>query len=258
MSTLHPAIFLGHGSPMNALDDNTYTRAWNHLGETLPRPKAILVISAHWFIPATQVTAMDQPQTIHDFYGFPKALFDMQYPAPGAPDLAKRIQTLINDTSVELNQDWGLDHGAWGVLCHVYPKADIPVIQLSIDSTKPPAWHYALAKQLAPLREEGVLILGTGNVVHNLRAFTRDPGTPPFPWAQQFDESIRTAITEGDHNTLIEYQQLGDAAKLSVADIDHYLPLLYIMALQQDGEKVSFPTQGIDGGAISMTSVQVG
>jgi 4,5-DOPA dioxygenase extradiol len=256
---LQPAFFLGHGSPMNVLADNTYTRAWQQIGASMPKPRAILSISAHWYLPATQVTAMQQPETIHDFYGFPQALFDYQYPTPGDPALAQHVIEMITEVPVEPDYDWGLDHGTWGVLCHVFPEADIPVLQLSIDGTKPAAFHYALGKQLAPLREEGIMILGSGNIVHNLGRFIRgDANTPPYDWAQRFDQAIRHAIEQGDHDTLINFMALGEDAHLSCPTPEHYLPLLYIMALQQPDETVSFPVQGIDGGSVSMLSVQIG
>ena len=259
MKTLQPAYFLGHGTPMNALADNDYTKTWAQIGAATPRPKAILAISAHWYIPATRVTAMDAPKTIHDFYGFPQELFDVEYPAAGDPALAQKITQLLQPVKIELDHEWGLDHGTWGVLCHVFPKADIPVLQLSMDSTQPPAFHYELAKKLAPLREEGVMIVGSGNVVHNLGSFVRGhPGTPPMDWAQRFDQAIRDAIVSGDHDTLINYLALGEDARLACPSPEHYLPLLYIMALQADNEAVRFPVEGIDGGSISMLSVQIG
>lgn len=244
---------------MNALADNDYTRAWARLGASTPAPRAILAISAHWYLPATQVTAMAQPQTIHDFYGFPQALFDFQYPAPGDPVLAQRVLDLLADIPAQRDERWGLDHGTWGVLCHVYPQATIPVIQLSMDSSQPPAFHYAVGKQLAALRADGIMILGSGNIVHNLGRYQRAAaGSPPYDWALRFEQAIRHAIATGDHATLINYQDLGADARLACPTPEHYLPLLYIMALQQAHEPVSVLVDGIDGGSISMLSVRIG
>jgi 4,5-DOPA dioxygenase extradiol len=258
-NTLQPVIFFGHGSPMNALEDNRYTRAWSALGAAAGGPRAILAISAHWYLPGTRVTAMIDPPTIHDFGGFPKALFDMQYPAPGDPDLARRVVQLLAPTPVALDRDWGLDHGVWSVLCHAFPRADVPVIQLSIDATQPAAYHYDLAKRLAPLREEDVLIIGTGNIVHNLRAFLRaGVAVPSQASAMRFDTEIRQALEAGDHDAVIHYECFGEDARWSVPTVEHYLPLLYVIAQQRMDEDISFPVSGIEGGAISMLSVKVG
>ena len=254
-----PAVFFGHGNPLNALEDNVYTRAWREVGARLPRPSAVLAVSAHWYLPGCRVTAMPQPRTIHDFGGFPPALYRVRYPAPGDPALADRVRALLAPTPVGLDHEWGLDHGTWSVLCHVFPEADVPVVQLRIDETEPPSFHYALAKRLAPLREEGVLIVGSGNVVHNLHAYSwgRHP-VEPFDWAVRFEDVVRRCLLAGDHGPLVAYESLGGDARLSVPTPEHYLPLLYVMALARPGEPVTFPVDGMDGGSVSMLSVQVG
>jgi len=254
-----PVIFFGHGNPMNAVSDNAYSRGWAALGAAIPRPEAVLCISAHWYLPATLVTAMPAPRTIHDFGGFPRSLYEVQYPAPGSPDLARRVQTLLAPVNVGLDDLWGLDHGTWSVLCHVFPNADIPVVQLSIDETKPAAYHYELASHLAPLRDEGVLIVGSGNLVHNLHAYAwGQQRAEPYDWAARFEERARRLLLARDHAPLVAYETLGREAMLSVPTPDHYLPLLTIIALQQDGDAVTFPVEGFDGGSISMTAVQIG
>lgn len=254
-----PAIFIGHGNPMNALTVNVYTRSWRSIGEAMPKPKAVLCISAHWYIPALAVTAMEQPRTIHDFGGFPRELFEFQYPASGSPALAERVNGLLGGNVAMDESHWGLDHGTWSVLCHVFPEADVPVVQLSIDETKPASWHYGTAKLLAPLRNEGVLVIGSGNIVHNLHTYAwGDQSGEPFDWALRFDQNARGLMLSGTHAPLIEYETLGKDALLSAPTPDHYLPLLYILALQADGDEVSFPVEGFDGGSISMTTVMVG
>jgi 4,5-DOPA dioxygenase extradiol len=253
-----PALFLGHGSPMNALEHNLHTAAWRELGATLPRPKAILSVSAHWYVGGTAVTAMQQPKTIHDFGGFPQALFDVRYPAPGDPALAARVKQLLSPLDVGLDPSWGLDHGTWSVLTHVYPAADIPVVQLAIDATQPAEFHYRLGSQLGPLRDEGVLILGSGNIVHNLRAINWNADAPGYDWAQRFDAAVRDCLAHNDHAALIGYENFGSDARLSVPTPEHYLPLLYIAGLQQAGEPLRFPTEGLQNGSISMRSVLVG
>ncbi|MDB5070762.1 MAG: dioxygenase [Candidatus Eremiobacteraeota bacterium] len=259
MATRLPAIFFGHGNPMNAISTNEYTQAWSAIGAALPRPRAVLVISAHWYLPGTHVTAMRQPRTIHDFGGFPRELYEVRYPAPGDPPLAQRVRDLLAPADVTLDENWGLDHGTWSVLVHVYPDADVPVVQLAIDETKPPAYHYELAKRLAPLRDEGVLIVGSGNVVHNLHAYAwgRHP-VEPFDWAVRFEQRARNFISAGDHEPLVDYEALGRDALLSVPTPEHYLPLLYVIATQQPGDEVTYPVEGGDGGSISMLSVRVG
>lgn len=254
-----PAIFFGHGNPMNALQQNAYTRGWAAIGAQTPRPKAILAVSAHWYIPGVSVTAMPAPRTIHDFGGFPAELYQVSYPAPGDPALARRIRDLLAPLFVSLDQHWGLDHGTWSVLCHVFPRADIPVVQLSIDETQPPAFHYELGKRLAPLRDEGILVIGSGNLVHNLHTYAwgRHP-VEPFDWAVRFEKKARELLQAGDDAPLIAYENLGRDALLSIPTPEHYLPLLYVIGLRRDGERVGFPVEGVDGGSISMLAVQIG
>jgi 4,5-DOPA dioxygenase extradiol len=259
MSSILPAFFFGHGNPMNALEQNAYTAGWTAIGRALPRPRAILSISAHWFVPQTGVTITTAPRTIHDFGGFPRELYQVKYPAPGDPGLARRVQKMLAPLQVNLDESWGLDHGTWSVLFHVYPQADIPVVQLSIDETQPAVFHYELGRRLAPLRDEGVLIMGSGNLVHNLHAYAwgRHP-VDPFDWAVRFEEQVREMVVAGEHRPLVEYEKLGRDALLSIPTPDHYLPFLYALATRQQGEPVAFPIQGVDGGSISMLTVQVG
>ena len=254
-----PAIFFGHGNPMNAIGQNGYTDAWAEIGRSIPRPKAILCVSAHWYIPAVAVTAMPKPRTIHDFGGFPRELFEVQYPAPGSPELAARVQELMGDGVIADDRHWGLDHGTWSVLIHVFPKADIPVVQLSINEAETAAFHYQTAKRLSALRDEGVLVIGSGNLVHNLHTYAWGRhNVDPFDWALRFEDKARELILADDHEPLIEYESLGRDAMLSAPTPDHYLPLLYILALKRDGEGVSFPVEGFDGGSISMLTVRIG
>jgi 4,5-DOPA dioxygenase extradiol len=258
-TTPTPALFVGHGNPMNALAHNAYTEAWGALGRAIPRPRAILAISAHWYVPGTSVTAMAAPRTIHDFGGFSKELFQVRYPAPGDPALAARVQEVLAPIAVRLDHEWGLDHGTWSVLKHVFPEADIPVVQLSIDETQPAGFHYKLGEGLAPLRDEGVLILGSGNLVHNLHTYAWG-GRPaePFDWALRFEEQARAHMTSGEVGSLVAYETMGKDALLAVPTPEHYLPLLYVLAVRRPGEAVSFPVGGVDGGSISMLSVRVG
>ncbi|MEO8036205.1 MAG: 4,5-DOPA dioxygenase extradiol [Acidobacteriota bacterium] len=253
------AIFFGHGNPMNAIEQNEYTRAWSGIARSMTRPRAIVVISAHWYLPATLVTAMDRPRTIHDFGGFPAELYEVRYPAPGDPGLAARLQALLAPVETGLDHRWGLDHGTWSVLCHLFPEADVPVVQLSIDETQPAGHHYAIGQKLAALREEGVLILGSGNLIHNLHtyAWVRHPAEP-FDWAVRFETLARELMTRGDHTSLIAYESLGRDAMLSVPTPEHYLPLLYVLGARQDDEEVTFPVSGIDGGSVSMLTVRIG
>ncbi len=255
-STIMPALFIGHGSPMNALENNRYTQAWRQLGASMPKPKAILAISAHWYISGTAVTAMAQPKTIHDFGGFPPALFAFQYPAPGSVALAERVKHLLAPLDVKLDQAWGLDHGTWSVLAHVFPEADIPVVQLSIDRSKPNQFHYDLGKQLAVLRDEGVLILACGNVVHNLPLINWQEQNAAYDWATRFEQNAKKCLVEKNHQALIDYDKLGQDAALSIPTAEHYLPLLYIMGAQREGDQVQFPIEGIELGSISMLSVK--
>ena len=258
MNRLHPALFLGHGSPLHAIEPSRYTAAWQQLGRELPRPRAIVAVSAHWYLRGTAVTAQATPRTIHDFQGFPAALYAVKYPAPGDPQLAARVARLLSPAAVRLDQEWGLDHGAWSVLRYLYPDAGIPVIQLSIDASLSAPQHYALAQRLAPLREAGVLVLGSGNVVHNLRALQFDASVPAPAWAVSFNKAVHDAVLAGRHDDLAAYQTLDSGAALSVPTPEHYLPLLYVLALLRPGETVSVPLDGIDLGTISMLSVLVG
>ncbi len=256
-----PVLFIGHGSPMNAIEDNEFSQRWHQMGKEIPTPKAVVVVSAHWLTKGTLVTAMPNPKTIHDFGGFPQALFDVQYPAPGSPELATEIQKLITNPAVELDHDWGLDHGTWSVVKHMYPNADIPVLQLSIDYYKPAAYHYELAKQLLSLRKKGVLIIGSGNMVHNLRMVAWDKLNEPeygFDWALEMNDIFKNKISNGFHKELIQYEKLNKSATLAIPSPDHYYPLLYILALQTDNDKVEFFNDKAVGGSLTMTSVKIG
>jgi 4,5-DOPA dioxygenase extradiol len=253
-----PVIFFGHGSPMNTLASNRYTEAWRRLGASVPRPKAILAISAHWFTRGTAVTAMAKPRTIHDFGGFPQALFDIQYPAPGDPGLAARVRELLAPLDVRLDHAWGLDHGAWSVLVHAFPDAGTPVVQLSMDATKPARFHYDLGRRLAPLRDEGVLIVGSGNVVHNLMLMRRGEGAVAYDWSKRFNEQVRAALTSGKHQLLIDFEHMGRDAQLSVPTPEHFLPLLYIAALQAGDETMAFAVDGYEAGSLGMLSAAAG
>lgn len=259
MSQRMPAIFFGHGNPMNAVLRNAYTEKWGAIGARLPRPKAILCISAHWFIQDAAVTISTAPKTIHDFGGFPRELYQVEYPAAGDPHLARRVQQLLAPLPLRLDEHWGLDHGAWSVLCHVYPDADIPVVQLSIDETQPPSFHFEVGKKLAPLRDEGVLIVGSGNLVHNLHTYAWGRHMPdPYDWAVRFENQARAMMLAGEYQPLLDYEKLGRDAMLSIPTPDHYLPLLYVIATRQEGDALTFPIEGMDGGSISMLAVQVG
>jgi len=254
-----PALFIGHGNPMNAISTNAYTEAWAAMGGSVPKPKAVLCISAHWYVPAVGVTAMERPKTIHDFGGFPPELFAVQYPAPGSPELAERVNELLGGDVIMDTVRWGLDHGTWSVLCHIFPDANVPVVQLSIDETKPAEWHYELARQLQPLRDEGILIVGSGNLVHNLHAYAWGRHVPePLDWAVRFETAARRLMLAGDHEPLINYELMGQDAQLAAPTPDHYLPLLYVLAQQREGDEVTFPVEGVDGGSISMLSVRIG
>jgi 4,5-DOPA dioxygenase extradiol len=255
-----PSLFLGHGNPMNALAENGWTRAWRTLGESLPRPRAILCISAHWYLPGAAVTAMAKPRTLHDFGGFPRELHEYTYPAPGDPALAREVQRALAPLAVALDEEsWGLDHGTWSVLCHVYPQADVPVVQLRIDEAQPPAFHYDLGRRLRPLRDAGILVMGSGDIVHNLHAYGWGRRiVEPYDWAEQFEREVREAISRGEHQPLIDYEALGGHAKLSVPTPEHYLPLLYVLGAAHEGEAASFPVEGMDGGSVSMLAVRIG
>lgn len=251
-----PVLFVGHGNPMNAIERNDFHRAWQELGQTLPRPEAILCISAHWETRGVSLTASEKPETIHDFYGFPKALFDVRYPAPGSPALARRTKELLGSTDAHLDRDRGLDHGAWSVLVAMLPAADVPVVQLSLDTTRPGRFHYELGQKLRPLRDEGVLVLGSGNIVHNLRLFNFDDPRP-LEWALQCDETIKQRIVARDHESLMSYETLGPHAALAVPTPEHYYPLLYALALQDETDRLRFFNSSVVG-SISMTSVLLG
>jgi 4,5-DOPA dioxygenase extradiol len=254
-----PAFFFGHGNPLNAIEDNRYSQAWKAIGAALPRPRAVLAISAHWSAPGPLVTAMSAPPTIHDFGGFPPELYRVDYPAPGAPALAERVRALLAPLPVADDFAWGLDHGTWSVLCHVFPDAGVPVVQLSLDETQPLAYHYEVGQRLAPLRDEGVLVIGSGNVVHNIRAavFGR-ARVQPFDWAARFDRRVREALLAGEEQTLIDYPALGRDALLSAPTPEHYLPLLYVAGARAKDEPVTFPVEGIDAGSLSMLSIRFG
>lgn len=256
-----PVLFLGHGSPMNAIEENEFVRGFREAAKNIPAPKAILCISAHWETNGTFVTAMQHPPTIHDFGGFPKALFDVQYPAPGSPELAKETKELVTKTTVGLDEKWGLDHGAWSVIKHLYPKADVPVIQMSLDYTRGPQYHYELGKELSALRRKGVLIVGSGNLVHNLglvawdKLNTDDYG---YDWALEAKASMNKYILEGNHEALIDYRKQGRAFELAIPSPDHYLPLLYTLALKEANETVRLFNDKAVGGSLTMTSVAIG
>jgi 4,5-DOPA dioxygenase extradiol len=254
-----PAIFFGHGNPLNALLDNAYTRAWSEIGAGLERPRAILSVSAHWYVPGLAVTVMAAPRTIHDFGGFPRELYQVQYPAPGDPELATAVQRLLAPLVVSRDEGWGLDHGTWSVLHHVFPEADVPVVQLSIDETEPPAFHYDVGRRLRPLRDDGVLLVGSGDVVHNLHTYAWG-GHPvePYDWAMRFEGAARELIVKGEHAPLIDYGSLGKDALQSIPTPDHYLPLLYVLGAAHEGEAVTFPVEGMDGGSVSMLAVRFG
>lgn len=252
-----PVLFLGHGSPMNAIEENEFVTGFRNIGKEIPVPAAVLCISAHWETKGTMVTAMEHPPTIHDFGGFPQALFDVQYPAPGSPALAKETKELIKKVEIGLDQQWGLDHGAWSVIKHLYPLANIPVIQMSLDYTHTPQQHYDLAKELAALRKKGVLIVGSGNLVHNLRVINWQTPKSGYDWAVTANDKVKKLITNNDHQPLINYSSLGREMTLSVPTPEHYLPLLYALALKTDNEQVSFFNDKTVMGSISMTSFKI-
>jgi 4,5-DOPA dioxygenase extradiol len=255
-----PALFVGHGNPLNALEDNAYTRAWRAIGPSIPRPRAVVCVSAHWYIEGTRVTAMEHPRTIHDFGGFPRELYEVRYPAPGDPVLAARVAELLKPTDViQDDESWGLDHGTWSVLVHLLSDADVPVIQLSIDETESASTHYELGRRLSALRGDGILLLGSGNMVHNLHTYAWGRhGVEPFDWAERFEKEARRLLVAKEHQPLINYESMGPDAKLSIPTPEHYLPLLYVAAGCQGDEQVTFPVEGIDGGSVSMLAVQIG
>ena len=256
-----PVLFIGHGSPMNAIEENEFVTGWRNVGNTLPKPNAILCISAHWETRGTLVTAMEKPTTIHDFGGFPKELFDVHYPAPGSPELAKETKDTIKKTEVGLDEKWGLDHGAWSIIRRLYPNADIPVVQLSLDYYQSPQYHYELGKELASFRNKGVLIIGSGNLVHNLRMVAWDKLNTigyGFDWAIEADNKMKKFIIDGNHKELVNYKAQGSAFNLAIPTPEHFLPLLYILALQEKNEKLSIFNDKTVAGSLTMTSVKIG
>jgi 4,5-DOPA dioxygenase extradiol len=252
-----PVLFVGHGNPMNAIEETSFAIAWRKEAAQIPRPKAILCVSAHWETNGARVSAMERPRTIHDFYGFPEELYRVQYPAPGSPELAERVRELAGTEGVAADESWGLDHGTWSVVRRMYPAADIPVVQLSLDRIRSPREHVALARSLQPLREEGVLVLGSGNVVHNLPLMRWDD-EKPYPWAEDFDKLAAELVLAGDLESLADYATLGESARLSIPTNEHYLPLLYALALRRPKEPVAFFAQGIVLGSVSMLSFRIG
>jgi 4,5-DOPA dioxygenase extradiol len=258
---LMPVLFVGHGSPMNGIEDTEFSRRWIQMAKEISTPKAVLVVSAHWFTKGTRITAMDFPETIHDFGGFPKELFEVEYPAPGSAVLAKHAAELIHSTSVELDHDWGLDHGTWTIVRHMYPEATIPVLQLSIDYTRGPQYHYDLARELNTLRKKGVLIMGSGNMVHNLRMVAWDRLNDQeyaYDWAASINDRFKALIQEGNHRALINYNTLGPDALLAIPTPEHYLPLMYTLGLQNSKDNISFFNDKAVGGSLTMTSVKIG
>lgn len=254
-----PAIFIGHGNPLNAVSENEYTKGWSAIGQSIPRPAAIISVSAHYYVPFCMVTSTAFPPTIHDFSGFPKALYQISYPAPGDPDLARRIKSLLSPHPVISDDHWGFDHGTWSVLRHMFPDADIPVVQLSIHEKKPAQFHYDVGRLLAPLRKENILIFASGNIVHNLKTYQwKNPDAEPFDWAVRFEKTARQMMINGNHSDLINYPELDPGSDLAVPTPDHYLPLLYILGASRRDELVRFPIKGVDGGSVSMLAVQIG
>ena len=256
-----PVLFFGHGSPMNAIEENEFVTGWRNIGKTIPKPNAILCISAHWETRGTFVTAMEKPRTIHDFGGFPTELFDVQYPAPGSPELAKETKAIIKKTEVGLDDKWGLDHGCWSVVKHLYPDADIPVIQLSLNYLQSPQYHYDLSKELSSLRLKGVLIIGSGNMVHNLGMISWEKLEEPgygYDWAIEANEKMKKLILSNDHKSLIEYKQQGMAFNLAIPTPDHFLPLLYSLALKEENEKIEIFNDKAVAGSLTMTSIKIG
>jgi 4,5-DOPA dioxygenase extradiol len=256
-----PVLFLGHGSPMNAIEENEFVTGWRTVGKTIPRPNAILCISAHWETRGTHVTAMETPATIHDFGGFPQKLFEVDYPAPGSPTLASKVQQLVTKTSVGLDQKWGLDHGCWSVVRHLYPAADVPVIQMSLDYYQMPRFHYDLSKELASLRRKGILIVGSGNMVHNLQRVAWDKMNESgfaFDWATEASEKMKKFILSGDHQSLINFKSQGRAFDLAIPTPEHFLPLLYVLALKEENDKIDLFNDQAVAGSLTMTSVRIG
>ncbi len=260
-----PVLFVGHGSPMNIVAHNSYTEDLARTAKELPKPKAILVVSAHWLTEGTCVCGLEKPRTIYDFYGFPDELYKIRYPCPGSPEEAAQVIRLIKSTQVNYDEKWGLDHASWAVLKHMYPKADVPVFEMSLDYSpyndwhpKPIEYHYRLAAELAPLREQGILIIGSGNIVHNLGLIDFDTDAKPVEWAKKFDEKVRTALENTNHKALLDYLALGQEAHYAVPTIDHYLPMIYVIAMQQKGEPLKFIHEGFQNGSVSMRAFQIG
>lgn len=254
-SNLMPVLFLGHGNPMNAIQESSFTKTLNGLGETLPRPKAILCISAHWMTKGTWITHMANPKTIHDFYGFPRELFDVQYPAPGCPELAELVTKSVQSTKIQFDEaDWGFDHGTWSILKHMYPKADVPIVQLSVDNSESPRFHYNIGKELFTLREQGYLIIGSGNIVHNLGQIDFSPNARPLKWATHFDSWVKNKLVSSDNTSLLEDALKLPEGKLSIPTTDHWYPLLYILGATHNQDNLKFEYEGIEHGSISMCS----
>jgi 4,5-DOPA dioxygenase extradiol len=253
-----PVLFVGHGNPMNAVEDTGFARGWQTVGQSIPKPNAILCVSAHWETKGTFVTAMEKPRTIHDFGGFPKELFQVQYPAPGSPALANATKHIVTSTDVGLDQSWGLDHGCWSVVRHLYPAADVPVIQMSLDYQQTPRAHYELARELGSLRTRGVLILGSGNIVHNLGAVDWHNDAGGYDWAIEANDTVKKLITDHNHDSIINYETLGRPLRLAVPTAEHFLPLLYAIGLQDDNDAVTFFNDKTVMGSLSMTSVTIG
>lgn len=256
-----PVLFVGHGSPMNAIEENEFVTGWRNIGKTIPEPDAILCISAHWETRGTHVTAMVKPRTIHDFGGFPAELYEVEYPAPGDPELVKEIKTIIKKTQVGLDDKWGLDHGCWSVVKHLYPECDIPVIQLSLDYFQSPQYHYDLGKELSSLRRKGILIIGSGNIVHNLSLVAWDKMEDPgfgYDWAIEANEKIKKFILSNDHKSLIDYKKQGKALSLAVPTSDHFLPLQYSLSLKEENEKIEIFNDKAVAGSLTMTSIKIG
>jgi 4,5-DOPA dioxygenase extradiol len=253
-----PVLFIGHGSPMNAIEENQYTQAWKILSAKLPKPNAILSISAHWLTEGTLVHESNNPKTIHDFWGFPEALYQIRYPCPGAPELAKEVKSLVKRMQIASDTEWGIDHGTWVPLRYLFPKADVPIFQLSIDISKSTQFHYNLGKELAPLRKQGVLIIGSGNIVHNLGQMQYERDAKSFDWATEFDKLTENLIIKGKHESLISYELLGKSAMISVPTPDHYWPLLYPLGLIEKDDRIDFPVTGIAHGSVSMRAITIG
>ena len=259
--TLMPVLFIGHGSPMNGIEDNQFSQRWRKMADEIPTPSAVLVVSAHWLSRGTRITAMDFPKTIHDFGGFPQALFDVQYPAPGDRKVAEETASLITSTQVELDHDWGLDHGTWTIVRHMYPEAEIPVLQLSIDYTKGPKYHFELAKELTALRKKGILIIGSGNMVHNLRMMAWDKINEPeygYDWVLELNDKFKKYIVDENYDPLINYQLLGREGSLAIPTPEHYMPLLYTLGIRGAKDEVSFFNDKAVAGSLTMTSVKIG